>query len=1141
MSSIGRVTAAWGAAHVENTLALANINFDFSLIRVDAPPEFRQLGSNLSDRRRQEAETGTPHRVARRLGALFAGVLPRTPQLTKAYGLRLSEISQSSRHNPKGTSRDGPFSAHIGADGTAIWAAATSGANAIPILMLACLLARMWPGPEATSLWVELVEHRRREIQTECINDEAALFAAQQDISRSHLADWDASARAWLRTADEAKRVQQTQLMLVVNNLQLPVSNNTSVYQSVIESSEIALLLMENLLNGQPQRAGSGAFLLGLSAWHLYPDMVVHGTETKKIEQKDDLCPKGGVVTLGLESVEGADKGIYWSLPLAHLRYYGDPVQSSRSTGANALHVSMDQLVYVSLGSLSANWVGKAQEIEEVLSWFSLLWHCFKQGISINGEGGQAEKHSCASRDVFLGSGWLKILMVAASTYPSLRDQDKDLANKLMGLGYRRFPQFLAEAECYVLPYFGLLIPSILFPLLKGDEERIQALRGVAQQLGLAGTQVIIRYKRTGFRDAFETGRGDPENWLSAYEYASAFPVALGANKTKSSESVIQKPCHYRWIATCWHEQSATVAVSNPRDQEAMQSANDPDWMDNREKWRRAFVNRREKIRTQTNAEKVRAAKEETENKYRNGLLRQLQKTKFAVCRCVDGCKSECLCKNFQYGCTDECSCRVQDGSCFEHREAPHQVRILKERISAICALGEGCIEEHPRLFVDHYRKPKPMRQLEDAAYEKFRENYVDMWESTNLPFMWRLKNAPWDAEDCRASTFQVNLIYGDPKTAALYKIQEDVLDDQAKYQMAYGQMHLEDLRGFFERDAVDLNRFSTYLLNLQEKKCGPCISSLKLLASTKKIYGHLSGATVALSIASRPLYKALWAPMPGSRISKGIELTKPRLSIALIADKWLYGLSLAQAFACISMFESGANDLDPRTLEHVFAISSDNSLFVAAPLLDDPSERGDEIYIKRVIGNIGRAGMAMLLPPQDPQIRKPQLENWQLVNHALFDGQFADSFQHTTHHLSFTDYIMPCNVGRHGARDTEAFFIESLVSVYDRDKWVADLDVLDMAKSWKLSRLEGHFKGCDHAPHAMPHHEIIAVDNWEELLDRANGPVVVRAWRNPVARLATATVSVRQGYETVLVREGVCWACATRELPQDKAITFIQ
>ena len=355
MSSIGRFTAALGAANVENTLALANLNFDFSLVKVEAPPEYRQLGANLSPYRREEAEAGAAHRTARKLGSLFAGVLTSTPALTKAYGLRVSEILQSSRLNPKSQKEVGPFSAHSGTDGTAIWAAATSGPSAIPMLMLACLLARLWSQSEATSLWVELVDYRRKEIKQHHANDHAALFAAMQDIPRSQLADWDASARSWLRTADAAKVLQQTQLMLVINNLHLPVSNNTNVYQSVIESSRAALRLMEDLLDGQLQRAQSGAFFLGLSGWHLYPDIVVHGTVTKKIEQNDSLFPIGTMVTVGLESRSDVAKGIYWSLPLAHLRYYGEAVISSRSTGHDASRISIDQLIYVTLGALSVN------------------------------------------------------------------------------------------------------------------------------------------------------------------------------------------------------------------------------------------------------------------------------------------------------------------------------------------------------------------------------------------------------------------------------------------------------------------------------------------------------------------------------------------------------------------------------------------------------------------------------------------------------------------------------------------------------------------------------------------------------------------------------------------------------------------
>ena len=1064
-------------------------------------------------------------------------MLPRTPELTRAYGLRVFEISQSSRHNPKGNRRDGPFSAHVGADGTAIWAAATSGANAIPILMLACMLARIWSATEATSLWVELVEHRRHEIATECSNDESALFAAQQDISRSQLSDWDASARAWLWTADGAKSVQQTQLMLVVNNLQLPVSNNINVYQSVIESSRIALLSMEKLLTGQPQRAQNGAFLLGLSSWHLYPEMVVHGAVTQKIDQKDDLFPPGSVVALGLEGLKGVDKGVYWSFPLAHLRYYGDPVQSSRSTGHDASRISIDHLIYVSLGSLFVTCVETSQETKSFLPWLSLLWDCFKRtNVAVDGCGGT--RKGIRAKEVVHGSGWLKMLMVAANEFSSLRSHERELASKLMALGHRRFHSFLAERDHCVPPYFGLQRPSALLPLLKNDDERIKALRGIAQHYGLADSKVIIRYRRITPQDkkntqekVDDTVTGESHIWLSAYEYATAFPIAVGIDRTNRSGSGEEMPCHYRWVAIRWNEDnehdSANIAVRSPRKQNSKHPAKLADSIDLDNLWR---WDPREKIQNNHGLKS-------------NSLLRALQKTRFAACRCPDGCKLDCLCTNFDYGCIAECFCNATDSLCFVNRTPSRQRYTLNQRITVIRSLGEACIEEHPRSFVDYYRKPKPMKRLEEAAYGHMRDDYKRMWEAEGIHHAWRLSGVPWEAEYVPSGTEppRLRLIYGDPKTAALYSIQQKSPPDQIRSQITH-----EELRAIFENDVVDLDLLSDYLLNLEHGQHEPCISSLKALASTKKIYKHLPGATVALNVASKSLCKSLWATKSVSNNlrSLGIRSSQAEESKPLIAvhwNPWLCEMSLASSFARIAMFESGSYNLDPRSLDHVFAMSSGNSLFVAAPLLDDPSHESDEIHIKRVVGNIGRAGMAMLIAPQDPRIRKPQMENWELVNHAPSNGQATDSFQNTTHHLSFTQYTMPCNVGKHGAQDIEAFFIESLVSVYDSGKWVADLDVLGMLRNRRLSRFNGHFKGCDHLLGSLPVDELIAIDNWEELLDREQRPVVVRAFDNPVGRLATAAVSVKQGYYTILVKERVCWHCALRVLPCEKAITFIQ
>lgn len=61
-------------------------NIDFTLLKVTAPVEFSALGATISRKRKVEAEEGTLHKTARRLGALFEGILPPTDDLFRAYG-----------------------------------------------------------------------------------------------------------------------------------------------------------------------------------------------------------------------------------------------------------------------------------------------------------------------------------------------------------------------------------------------------------------------------------------------------------------------------------------------------------------------------------------------------------------------------------------------------------------------------------------------------------------------------------------------------------------------------------------------------------------------------------------------------------------------------------------------------------------------------------------------------------------------------------------------------------------------------------------------------------------------------------------------------------------------------------------------
>jgi hypothetical protein len=63
MMSISKLNASLVSGQNENTLALANINFDFALLKVEAPPEYHSVGQALSPTRRKIAEDGDLHRI----------------------------------------------------------------------------------------------------------------------------------------------------------------------------------------------------------------------------------------------------------------------------------------------------------------------------------------------------------------------------------------------------------------------------------------------------------------------------------------------------------------------------------------------------------------------------------------------------------------------------------------------------------------------------------------------------------------------------------------------------------------------------------------------------------------------------------------------------------------------------------------------------------------------------------------------------------------------------------------------------------------------------------------------------------------------------------------------------------------------
>ena len=542
-SSIGRVSAALSSVVNENLVTLANLNFDFTLFKVEAPREFSGLGTTMSARRKENAESGPQHRTARKLGALFDGVLPPVPGLLTTYGKRVSEIAQSEKVNPKMLKVENMFANHIGADSTSIWAAVTSGEGAVSVHLLACMLARAWTDSQATAIWVEMVDKRKGQVlqdfDTAAYSSKynAAVLAAQQDFTRAELADWDNSARSWLQCGDLAMAKQHLNMTNVLDKANLPVNTDRSLYGNVMKAWVDALKATDNLVSGIPQKVQDGAILLALSAWHLYPDMYMLGASPPEIRQKDQLIGALGILTIGMESAskpDGIHSSVTWSLPLAYMSYYGDPQIVSQSIGHDNTKITMDQFAFILLGSVISNWEGFAKDTAEAVRWVAKIAKFLGSW-----EPSTAEPRAPNHIHGLLGkTSWIGQLLVAAEQYESNEDDvERSTAMKLVALGRRR-RLFLHPAMTHPPPLFGLCNFKYLFSLITSTEERIECLRKFACRMGSPSDQFVIRYKQA---------YGDH----SVYEYATVKPFGKasqeGSGIVKRSNMLRTK--NVRWLS----------------------------------------------------------------------------------------------------------------------------------------------------------------------------------------------------------------------------------------------------------------------------------------------------------------------------------------------------------------------------------------------------------------------------------------------------------------------------------------------------------------------------------------------------------------------------------------------------------------
>lgn len=517
---------------------------------VSAPKEFVGLGASLSIFRRKEAETGTCHITARKLGALFEQVLRPPENLIRVYGQRVTYISESPSINPRGSVMDGFFYKQVGIDGTSIWAAATSGKTAIAVILLACMLARIWPGPEAISIWYELVLARKAEITKGYDGSEAThvapLQAAMEQISRKDLAEWDASARSWLRSADRVMKREQKQLNLIVNNLELEVDLNIKVYEGVLRACQTAMDTMDRLISGMPHRVQNGAILLGLSAWHIYPDMVILGETEKRVKQEDPLVAREGYITTGLSPLSTNGDGVYWSLSLAHLRYYGAPVLSRRAAGSDGARVTFKQFKFAALGAFLAGWKDFV-DIATGAKLLSAIWDFIGRDSN---RGSEVDGKWRISRWHLLNSpNWLACLGAAAHEMAGLEESDHEDAVLLAKTGSRKLNSSFLTKTRHPCAAFDLFNDRTLMNLMSDNEDRIRVLRRLAEKSDMAGNLVI------GYRDS-KTG---------SFNVATALPSEEVSQTSKRNRdgSLKHIKVHKRWVTLNKDEKFSFCACEN--------------------------------------------------------------------------------------------------------------------------------------------------------------------------------------------------------------------------------------------------------------------------------------------------------------------------------------------------------------------------------------------------------------------------------------------------------------------------------------------------------------------------------------------------------------------------------------------------
>ncbi len=274
------------------------------------------------------------------------------------------------------------------------------------------------------------------------------------------------------------------------------------------------MIMVDKVISGVPQSVQRGDGLLGLCAWHIYPDICAEGLRTTMVHQKDDLVSRGGIVTLGLSDSRGEyPSGFRWSMPLAHKRYYGKAVTSCGLVGSNNSLIDLIRIVQIAIGSLSSTWPSRDAELDKVAQF---LVEFSKATESVE------ESHRW---DKF----WPSLLCRESQAYIKSTGEDRKITARYVDRGRRLHKDFLAGGH----DVFGLADPTLYINLLQ-TEDRVSALRDLAQLHPSPEelNEAIILTISSSYTPKTECTD-------DVMEYATVFPQPIAGT---------QRKIHRRWV-----------------------------------------------------------------------------------------------------------------------------------------------------------------------------------------------------------------------------------------------------------------------------------------------------------------------------------------------------------------------------------------------------------------------------------------------------------------------------------------------------------------------------------------------------------------------------------------------------------------